>query len=74
MANIEVKKVEEQLHRRLLFSVRVNADTNQMEFPISVQDQGSATANESAVLSSTLAFTEELEAAARLRLGAATHR
>ena len=74
MANIEVKKVEEQLNHGLLFSVRVNADKSHMEFPISVQDQGSATANEAAVLSSTLAFAEELEAAARLRLVRVAHR
>ncbi len=74
MAKIEVKEVEEQLNQRLLFSVRVSADTNHMEFPIGITDQGSATANETAVLTSALAFAEELEAAARLRLGPGTHR
>jgi len=74
MANIEVKKVEEQLNHGLLFSVRVNADEGPMGFPIGIQDQGSATANETAVLTSTLAFAEELEAAARFRLGPSTHR
>ena len=74
MANIEVKKVEEQLNHRVLYSVKVNADTDHMEFPIGIQDQGSATANETAVLTSTLAFAEEIEAAAQLRLGAATRR
>jgi len=44
MANIEVKKVEEQLNHGLLFSVRVNADEGPMGFPIGIQDQGSATA------------------------------
>ena len=43
-----------------------------MEFPIGILDQGSATANETAVLTSALAFAEALEAAARLSLGAAT--
>ena len=71
MANIEVKKVEEQLDHRLLLSVRVNADEGHMEFPLAIQDHGSPAANEAAVLASTLAFAEELEAAARLRLGAA---
>ena len=74
MANIEVKKVEEQLNHRVRCSVKVNADTDHMEFPIGIQDQGSATANEIAVLTSTLAFAEEIEAATRLRLGAATRR
>jgi hypothetical protein len=72
MANIEVKKVEERLNHGLLFSGRVNADEGHTEFPIGIQDQGSATANEAAVLASTLAFAEELGAATRLRLGAAT--
>ena len=45
-----------------------------MEFPIGIQDQGSASANEAAVLASTLALAEELEAAARLQLGAAVTR
>jgi hypothetical protein len=74
MATIEVKKVEEQLNHRLLFSVRVTADAGRMEFPIGIQDQGSAAANEAAVLTSTLGFAEELAAAARLRLGGGTRR
>ena len=68
MADIEVKKVEEQLNHELLFSVRVNADEGHMEFPIGIKDQGSPAANEAAVLASTLAFAEDLEAAARLGL------
>jgi len=69
MTNIEVKKVEEQLGHRLLFSVRVNSDAGRMEFPIGIQDRGSAVANEAAVLRSTLRFGEELAASVRLRLG-----
>jgi len=72
MASIEIDKVEEQLNRRVLYSVRVNADEGRMGFPVAIQDQGSATANEAAVLASALAFAENLEAAARLRLEAAT--
>ena len=45
-----------------------------MEFPIGIPDQGSATANETAVLASALAFAEELEAAAQVRLEPGTHR
>ena len=74
MANIELKKVEQQLNHRVLYSVKVNADANHMEFPIGILDQGSATANETAVLTSALALAGDLEAAARLRLGAATRR
>ena len=74
MPNIEVKKVEEQLNHRVLYSVKVNVDADHMEFPIGIKDQGSAAANETAVLTSTLAFAEEIEAAAQLRLGAAKRR
>jgi len=74
MANIELKKVEDHLNHRLLYSVRVNADADRMEFPIGIQDQGSAAANEAAVLASTLALAEALEAAARLRIGEGTCR
>ncbi len=72
MANNEVRKVVDQMNHRLLYSVRVNADTDHMEFPIGIQDQGSPAANEAAVLVSTLAFAEALEAAARLRLSPGT--
>ena len=72
MANIELKRIEEQLNHRVLYSVKVSADTDHMEFPVGIQDRGSATDNEAAVLTSALAFAEEIEAAARLRLGAAT--
>ena len=70
MAELEVTKVEEQLNHQFLYSVRLSADANRMEFPIGIQDQGSARANEAVVLASTLALAEELEAAARLQLGA----
>ena len=70
MAELEVTKVAEQLNHQVLYSVRLSADANRMEFPIGIQDQGSARANEAAVLASTLALAEELEAAARLQLGA----
>ena len=74
MANIEVKKVEELLNHRILYSVNVNADADHMEFPIGIQDHGSTTANETAVLTSAIAFAEELEAVARFRLDAGARR
>ena len=74
MANIEIRKVEEQPNRRLLFSVQVSGDADRMEFPVGIPDQGSPAANDVAVLTSALAFAEQLEAAARLRLAAGTHR
>ena len=72
MTKLEVTKVEERLNHQFLYNVRLSADTNRMEFPICIQDQGSARGNKAAVLASTLAFAEELEAAARLRLRSAT--
>ena len=72
MVTIEVKKVEEQLNHRFLFSVHANANTNRMELTIGIQDRGSAVANEAAVLTSTRAFADDFAAAARLRLGAGT--
>ena len=71
MAELEVTKVAEQLNHQVLYSVRLSADANRMEFPIGIQDQGSVRTNEAAVLTSTLALAEELEAAARLRLRSA---
>ena len=40
-----------------------------MEFPIAMQDEGTATRNEVAVLRSALRFAEELAESVRLRLG-----
>ena len=72
MANIEVNKVEQQLNRRLLFNVRVNTASGQMEFPIDIEDQGSAAANEDAVLANTLSLAEEVTASVRLLLRGGT--
>ena len=72
MAELEVTKVEERLNHQFLYSVRLSADANRMEFPICIQDQGSAHGNKAAVLASTLALAEELEAAARLQLPSGT--
>ncbi len=72
MAELEVTKVEERPNHQFLYNVRLSADTNCMEFPICIQDQGSARGNKAAVLASTLAFAEELEAAARLQLPSGT--
>jgi hypothetical protein len=71
MADIAMTKVEEQKNHRLIFRVRVRAAAGQMDFPISVQDQGSSASNETAALRSTLGFAEELAASVRLRLGRA---
>ncbi len=73
MANIEVRKVEQQLNRRLLFNVRVDTAGGKMEFPIDIEDQGSAAANEEVVLANTLSLAEELTASIRLLLRGGTH-
>jgi hypothetical protein len=69
MADIQVAKVEEHPNGRMLFNVRVQASEGKMEFPIAVQDEGTAARNEAAVLRSTLRFVEELAESVRLRLG-----
>jgi hypothetical protein len=69
MADIQVANVEQHPNGRLVFSVRVQASEGRMEFPIAVQDQGTAARNEVAVLRSTLRFAEELTQSVRLRLG-----
>jgi len=69
MADIQVANVEQHPNGGLVFSVRVQAGEGRMEFPIAVQDQGTAGRNEVAVLRSTLRFAEELAQSVRLRLG-----
>jgi hypothetical protein len=69
MADIQVANVEQHPTGKLVFSVRVQASEGRMEFPIAVQDQGTAARNEVAVLRSTLRFAEELTQSVRLRLG-----
>ena len=69
MADIQVAKVEQHPNGRSLFSVRVQASGGRIEFPIAVQDEGTAAQNEVAVLRSTLRFAEELAESVRRRLG-----
>ena len=42
MAKIEIKKVEERLNYRLLFSVRVSGYTEPVEFPVDIPGSGLA--------------------------------
>ena len=69
MADIQVTKIEQHPNGRFLFSVRVQTSEGRMEFPIAVQDEGTASRNEVAALRSTLRFAEELAESVRLRLG-----
>jgi hypothetical protein len=50
VADILVAKVEQDPNGRLLFSVRVQSNEGRMEFPIAVQDEGTAARNEIAAL------------------------
>lgn len=52
-----------------LYSARVQSSEGRMEFPIAMQDEGTAARNEVAVLRSALRFAEELAESVRLRLG-----
>jgi hypothetical protein len=69
MTDIQVANVEQHPNGRLLFSVRLHSSEGRMEFPIAVQDEGTAARNEVAVLRSTLRFAEDLAESVRLRLG-----
>jgi hypothetical protein len=69
MADINIARVEKHPNGKLLYSVRVQAAEGRMEFPIAVQDEGTAAQNEVAVLRSALRFAEELAESVRLRLG-----
>jgi hypothetical protein len=68
MTKAEVTEIEQQLDGRLLFRVRLAASAGRIEFSIAIQDQGSATLNEKAVLRSTLGLASELAESARLGL------
>ncbi len=65
---IEVTRIEEQLRGRVLFNVRAYTTEGRIEFPIAIQELGSALLDEAAVLRSTLDLTEQLAASLRLRL------
>ncbi len=70
MENIEISEIEEQLDKRLLFNVRLNADPGPVDFSVGITDRGSGAANEIAVLNAALGLGEQLAAAARRRLAA----
>ena len=69
MASIDVTQVEQHPNGKLVYSVRVQSAEGRMEFPIVVQDVGTAAQNEAAVLRATLRFAKELAESVRLRLG-----
>ncbi|MEK1897277.1 MAG: hypothetical protein AAAB20_29055 [Rhizobium sp.] len=69
MANLELTKVEERPGGQLLYNIRAMVTAGNIELPIAIKSQGSASLNETMVLQSALEFAEELESAIRLRLG-----
>jgi hypothetical protein len=68
MANVELTKIEERLNRKLLYNVRIQRSEGRIEFPIGIQEYGSASLDEAAVLRATLIFAEELATSLRLKL------
>jgi len=68
MADIDMAIVEEHPNGKLVYSLRVRSAEGRMEFPIAVQNEGTATRNEVAVLGAALRFAEELAESLRLRL------
>jgi hypothetical protein len=68
MTHVEINEIEERLHGQLLYNVRANGEAGRFDLPFEIRVSGSAALNEEAVLRATLAFAEDLAAAARLRL------
>ena len=69
MADIDMALVEEHPSGKLVYSLRVRSAEARMEFPIAVQNEGTAARNEVAALRAALRFVEELAESLRLRLG-----
>ena len=65
---VEISKIEAQRGGRLLFNVRAYTTERRMEFPIAIQDLGSSSLNETAVLRAALDLAEQLAVSLRLRL------
>ena len=60
MADIDMALVEEHPSGKLVYSLRVRSAEGRMEFPIAVQNEGTAASNEVAALRAALRFAEEL--------------
>jgi GrpB-like predicted nucleotidyltransferase (UPF0157 family) len=65
---LEVAKIEEQLHGKLLFNVRAFTAEGRMDLPVTVLVQGSPALEEAAAFRSVLALAAEILAAVRARL------
>ena len=62
---IEVTKIEAQAGGRLLFNERAYTTERRMEFLIAIQDLGSSSLNETAVLRAVLDLAEQLAVSLR---------
>ena len=68
MTKIEVTKIEEQLHGRVLYNFRALTSQGRVDLPIAVQTSGSAALDESAVLRAVGALSENLAELVRVGL------
>lgn len=68
MTTLQLTMLEQQPGGRLIFNLSAQTDAGKLEFPISVQDEGTETKNETAALRSTIALAEAVAASARQRL------
>ena len=68
MRKIEVTKIEEQLHGRVLYNFRALTSQGRVDLPIAVQTSGSVALDESAVLKAVGALSENLAELVRVGL------
>jgi hypothetical protein len=67
VTRVEVTKIEEQLHGKLLFNVRIDTAEGRVDLPVTVLVQSSPALEEAAALRSLLALAEEMLGAVRAR-------
>ena len=68
MTTLQIAIVERYPGGRLVFNVRAQTDAGKLEFPISVEDEGTQTQNETAALRSAIARAAAVAASARQRV------
>jgi hypothetical protein len=68
MTTLRMEIVEKHPSGRLVFNVRVQTDTDNLEFPISIEEKGTQAKNEHAVLNSVVELAETVAATSRRRL------
>jgi hypothetical protein len=68
MTTLQMAIVERHPGGRLVFNVRAQTDAGKLEFPISVEDEGTQAKNETTALRSVIVLAEAVAASARQRL------